>query len=158
MREEAGDLGGIVLHRRPRVGLVPWLHPDHHEGPCVGLIPNLRPAADKRKNGACKEGGDLSGIALQRGPPHVRPALRLRFFNTLKMGQATSAALPNLYLVSAYSSAVKSSTSDCVRVSGVRETRGESSWDAGARTDGGGRRGTHLHRFCRTIPPPTTTC
>ena len=56
MREEAGDLGGIVLHRRPRVGLVLCLHPDHPKGPRVGLVPHLRlrPAADKRKTGACK--------------------------------------------------------------------------------------------------------
>ena len=47
-----------------------------------------------------EEGGELSGIALQRGPTHVRPILRLCFFNTLDEA------------VSTYSSAAKLSPSD----------------------------------------------
>ena len=54
LQEEAGDLGGIVLHRGPHFGCVPCLHSGHFKGPRVGLVLHLRPVTNTRKTGACK--------------------------------------------------------------------------------------------------------
>ena len=84
-------------------------------------------------------GGNHSHIALKYGPHHVESVLHLYCLIILKTRQVTLLVFTDLYAISSHLSVSKVSTSNCVQVSVVRETRGDISFDVGRQTDNGGK-------------------